>query len=170
MNKWDDTLSVPWVIQGGFQRVFVLILSAFPSLPIQFTNLFSLVFHTSFRGAVPLMVCLFVFLWGDSMSSQVSQEFTRLLLLAWMDPAVSVVEIHHHCHILPVTFAVWVISSVWSGVNSKEYLENTENICNLLCWVLVFSFMFQNIVVFYITGMIFLILEKWTLRSQNGKM
>lgn len=67
------------------------------------------------------------------MSSQVSQEFTRLLLLAWMDPAVSVVEIPHHCHILPVTFAVWVISSIWSGVNSKEYLENTANIFDLLC-------------------------------------
>lgn len=93
------------------------------------------------------------------MSSQVSQEFTRLLLLAWLDPAVSVAEIPHHCHILPVTFAVWDISSIWSGVNSKEYLENTANIFNLLFRVLVFSFTFQNVVIFYITGMIFLILE-----------
>lgn len=145
MNKWDDTLSVPWVIHGGIQKVFVLILSAFPSLPFSLPTCSHLFFIVHLGQQFPswfFCFVLFVFLWGDSLSSQVSQEFTRLLLLAWMDPAVRVVEIPHRCHILPVTFAVWVISSIWSGVNSKEYLENTANIFNLLGWVLVFSFMF----------------------------
>lgn len=76
------------------------------------------------------------------MSSQVSQDFTRLLLLAWMIPAIKVVEIPHCRHILSVTFAIWIIFSIWVGVNSKKYLDNTKNIFNLLHLILVFSFLF----------------------------